>query len=55
MLCKHKHENPSDDIKASDAIVDKIYYRKEWYKIEGTTVKQMTDRFMDYIKAKGVA
>ena len=52
-LCRHTEENPSNDILAADAIVEKIYWSGKWHTGTNKTVKAQTDRFMKWIWTLG--
>ena len=47
-LCRHKEYDTNKDIAADLAIVDRIYLNNCWYKGNGYTVKELTDRFINW-------
>lgn len=47
-LCRHNVDNPEDVIDAADAKVESLYFNGEWTKANGRTLKEMTDRFMEW-------
>ena len=47
-LCRHDVSNPEDDIDASKAIVDRIYFNSEWHRGNGHTLKEASDSFMKW-------
>ena len=52
-LCRHEEENPNNDIKASKALVERIYWRGKWHEGIGLTVKEHTDKFMNWVFSLG--
>ena len=50
-LCRHDTYAPEVDIKADEAIVEKLYWNKRWHKGRGLTVKEQTDRFMRWAES----
>lgn len=52
-LCQHNEFNPENDIEAANALVEKIYWRGKWHEGSGLTVKQQTDRFMNFVFSLG--
>lgn len=51
-VCRHCNDDPRDDIEASKAVVEKIYWHGDWWDGTGKTVKRQTDDFMDYVSKK---
>ena len=49
-ICRHNEINPVNDIKAANAIVEKIYWQGKWHKGKNKTVKEHTDKFMNWIE-----
>lgn len=47
-LCRHEQYDPNKDIAGDLAIVDGIYLNNRWYKGNGYTVKELTDRFINW-------
>lgn len=47
-LCSHQQYDPNKDIAGDKALVEKIYMNNRWYKGNGCTVKEMTDRFIKW-------
>ncbi len=52
-LCRHEEENPNNEIRASGALVEKIYWHGKWHEGSGLTVKQQTDKFMNWVFSLG--
>ncbi|MBQ6665809.1 MAG: hypothetical protein IJM68_09510, partial [Synergistaceae bacterium] len=52
-LCRHEEKNPNKDIIASNALVEKIYWQGKWHEGSGLTVKQHTDKFMNWVFSLG--
>ena len=48
-ICRHNEINPVNDIKAANAIVEKIYWHGKWHKGKNKTVKEHTDSFIQWI------
>lgn len=44
-LCRH-NQPPYEDIKGADAIVERIYYNRRWYRGKGLTAKQQEEKFI---------
>ena len=49
-ICRHNEINPDNDIKAANAIVEKIYWNGKWHKGKNKTVKEHTDKFMNWVE-----
>ena len=49
-ICRHNEINPVNDIKAANAIVEKIYWQGKWHKGKNKTVKEHTDKFMNWVE-----
>ncbi|MBQ9596496.1 MAG: hypothetical protein IJR35_11640 [Synergistaceae bacterium] len=49
-ICRHNIKDPEQDINAASSIVEKIYWDKHWHQGKGKTVKEHTDKFMEWIK-----
>lgn len=51
-ICRHNEINPVNDVKAANAIVEKIYWNGKWHKGRNKTVKEHTDthKFMNWIE-----
>lgn len=47
-LCRHYEQNSQNIIHAEDAIVDQFYWNGQWFKGKGLTVKEQTDRFINW-------
>ena len=47
-LCRHEEYDTNKDIAADRAIVDRIYLNNRWYKGNGYTVKELTNRFINW-------
>ncbi len=47
-LCRHNEFDPEKDVKAAKAVVEAIYWRNQWHKGNNLTVKEETDRFMNW-------
>lgn len=43
-----KENNIESDIQADKGIVEKVYWNNRWYKGNGYTVKELTDRFINW-------
>ena len=50
LICNHEVDNPDVDVIAKDAIVKQYYYKGRWYHGGNRTVKEVTDKFLDYIE-----
>lgn len=50
-LCRHEVYDPEIDIKADKAIVEKLYWNSRWYTGKGLTVKEQTDRFINWAES----
>ena len=52
-LCNHDESNPENDIQAANALVEKIYWHGKWHEGSRITVKQQTDKFMQWVFSLG--
>ena len=48
-LCRHNETNPNKDIVGSNAIVERVYWHGKWYPGGHHTVKQQTDKYIEWI------
>ncbi|MBQ7220762.1 MAG: hypothetical protein IJS28_07275 [Synergistaceae bacterium] len=51
-LCRHNETNPNKDIIGSDAIVEGVYWHGKWHQGAQQTVKQQTDKFIQWVNRK---
>ena len=47
-ICRHNEVDPAKDVKAANAIVEKIYWNGRWYQGKNKSVKEQTDNFMNW-------
>ncbi len=47
-LCRHEQYDPNKDIAGDRAIVERIYMNNRWYKGNGCTAKELTDRYIKW-------
>ncbi len=52
-LCRHSEDNPHKDIRAAEALVEKIYWCGKWHTGTNKTVKAQTDRFLRWVETLG--
>ena len=48
-ICRHEVSTPDEDIDAANSIVEKIYWNNRWHRGIGKTVKEHTDKFMQWV------
>ena len=48
-LCRHNVDDCSMDIQAAEIIVSDLYFDKEWHKEGNATLREMCDRFINYV------
>lgn len=48
-VCRHNVTDPSEDIKAADAIVSDFYFNKRWHKDGRSTLRQICERVIRWI------
>ena len=53
-ICSHTTEDPNIDIDAASATVEYVYLDGKWYKGNGATAKELTDRFLAFYDRIGV-
>lgn len=51
-LCEHFVKDPSEDVYAKDALVNMVYFEREWHECRSETVNQKTDRFIKWVDSK---
>lgn len=48
-LCRHNVDDCSMDVQAAEIIVSNLYFDKNWHKEGNATLREMCDRFINYV------
>ena len=49
LVCRHKNDDPGEDVNVANTIVSDFYYSGIWYKGGGRTAKEVTDSFLRFV------